>query len=254
MYSSIAPPSSRRQLLIGSLAIALACVAAPLLAQESAPDTDETGWVDLFNGKNLDGWVQRGGKAEYAVVDGMIVGTSKPKTPNAFLCTTKNYGNFVLEYEMKGHLELNSGVQIRSQAFDKDTKVDVGGKTVDIKAGIVHGYQVEFDINQPQRVWTGGIYDESRRQWLYPGLLGGDKEKFAEQGRNLVHREDWNKFRVECRGPSIKTWLNGELRADLNDDMTPEGFIALQVHSDGGLGKPMTISWRNLRIQDLDAK
>jgi len=255
MNFSIAASPSRRTLLTAAVAIALAYVATPLLAQEPAQDADETGWVELFNGKNLDGWVQRGGKAGYAVVDGVIVGTSKAGTSNSFLCTDRDYGDFILEYDMKADIELNSGVQIRSHEFDKETEVDLGGsKTMKIRAGLVHGYQVEFDVNQPERVYTGGIYDESRRGWLYPGPLGGEAEKFAEQGRKLIKRDGWNTIRVEARGPSIKTWLNGEPRADLNDSVSLDGFIALQVHSVGEIEKPMHVSWKNLRIKVLEKK
>jgi hypothetical protein len=248
------PSSSCRRLhlLTLSLAIVLSYAGSPARAQDQAAD-DATGWTELFNGKNLDGWVQRGGKAEYAVVDGVIVGTSKAGTPNSFLCTDRDYGDFILEYEMKADIELNSGVQIRSHEFDKATEVDLGdGKKMTIKASLVHGYQVEFDVNQAERVWTGGIYDESRRNWLYPGPLGGNADAFAEQGRKLIKRDDWNKLRVEARGPSIKTYLNGELRADLKDSVSLDGFIALQVHSVGEVEKPMHVSWKNLRIKVLE--
>ena len=77
------------------------------------PATDQ--WTSLFNGSSLDGWIQRGGKANYSVEDGCIVGTTVPKTPNSFLCTEKDYGDFILEYEFKIDPRLNSGVQIRSQ-------------------------------------------------------------------------------------------------------------------------------------------
>ena len=245
--------SSRRLHLVAlALAIVLSYADSLARAQEQAAD-DATGWTELFNGKNLDGWIQRGGKAGYAVVDGVIVGTSKAGTSNSFLCTDRDYGDFILEYEMKADIELNSGVQIRSHEFAEPTEVDLGdGKSMKIRAGLVHGYQVEFDVNQAERVWTAGIYDESRRGWLYPGPLGGEADAFAEQGRKLIKRDDWNKIRVEARGPSIKTWLNGELRADLKDSVSLDGFIALQVHSVGEVEKPMHVSWKNLRIKVLE--
>src|SRR4051794_11459856 len=84
-----------------------ALVAAPRLRAADSAD----GWTDLFNGKNLDGWVQRGGKAKYRAENGEIVGTSTPNTQNSFLCTTQEYGDFVLELEFKVHHDLNSGVQ-----------------------------------------------------------------------------------------------------------------------------------------------
>ena len=113
---------------------------------------DTTPWQELFDGKTLQGWVQRGGKAHYSVKDGAIVGSTVLNTPNSFLCTEKTYGNFILELDFKVDPELNSGVQIRSESLP------------DYHNGVVHGYQVEIDPSS--RAWTGGIYDESRRGWL----------------------------------------------------------------------------------------
>ena len=205
----------------------------------------------LFDGKTLDGWVQKGGKAEYKVEDGVIVGRSVPNTPNTFLCTTETFGDFVLEYEYLCDDDLNSGVQFRSNCFDEDTVIDDGGKQRKIPAGRVHGYQVEIDPNKPERMWSGGIYDEGRRGWLYPGLRGGDGKAFSEQGKQVYKPGEWNSVKVVCRGDRIQTWLNGEPRADFEDDMTHEGFIALQVHGVGGRKEPLSVRWRNLTIQPL---
>ncbi|MBL4560196.1 MAG: DUF1080 domain-containing protein, partial [Labilibaculum sp.] len=90
-------------------------------------------WENLFNGKNLKGWKILNGTAEYKVVDGQIVGISTMDTPNTFLTTRKNYGDFILEYEMKMDSGINSGVQIRSNSVKE------------YKDGRVHGYQVECD-------------------------------------------------------------------------------------------------------------
>ncbi|MCK5456991.1 MAG: DUF1080 domain-containing protein [Melioribacteraceae bacterium] len=109
-------------------------------------------WEYPFDGKSLEGWEQKGGEAEYKVEDGMIVGVSKVKTPNSFLCTKKKYGNFILELEFLVDDRMNSGIQIRSNSFE------------DYKNGRVHGYQVEIDPSD--RAWSAGIYDEARRGWL----------------------------------------------------------------------------------------
>jgi hypothetical protein len=205
-------------------------------------DNKDDGWVSLFNGKNLDGWVQRGGKAKYRVEDGQIVGTSVPNTSNSFLCTTKNYGNFILELEFKVHPKLNSGVQIRSECFDQDKTLTLNGKTIKVPAGRVHGYQVEIDATD--RLWSGGIHDEARRGWLGAFVnLDATKKAFKQN--------DWNKFRIECRGDSIKTWLNGVPAADLKDSVTPTGFVGLQVHGVGKLEDPLEVRFRNLRIKEL---
>jgi hypothetical protein len=186
--------------------------------------------------------VQRGGKAKYRVEDGQIVGASVPNTTNSFLCTKKDYADFILELEFKVDYPLNSGVQIRSQCFDKSKTVQLNGKTIKIAAGRVHGYQVEID--PLERAWTGGIYDEGRRGWL-------QDLKDNEPARKAFKQGAWNQFRIECRGDSIKTWLNGVPTADLKDSVTPSGFIGLQVHAVKGQTEPLEVRFRNLRIKEL---
>lgn len=196
----------------------------------------------LFNGRDLDGWVQRGGKAKYEVRDGELVGTSVPRTPNSFLCTARGYTNFILELEFKVATNLNSGVQIRSECFDEAREIVVAGKTIRIPAGRVHGYQVEIDPSP--RAWSGGVYDEGRRGWL------NNLEK-NDAARKAFRSAEWNTFRIEARGASIRTWINGVPAADLTDGMTPAGFIALQVHGVGDRTDPLEVRWRNLRLQEL---
>ncbi len=211
----------------------LFCAFCGYLRPTSAADD----FTPLFNGKDLTGWTQRGGKAKYTVetLDGgpVIVGTCVPNTPNSFLCTEKLYGDFILEYEFKIDPKLNSGVQIRSNSIKE------------FKNGVVHGYQVEIDPDVPRnRMWTAGIYDESRRGWLNDMTQN-------EPARKAFKPEQWNKIRVEAIGDSIKTWLNDVPAADLVDSMTQTGFIAVQVHGVGKDEAPMKVMWRNLNIKDL---
>ena len=87
---------------------------AMLLAACGGAQKDEAPWVDLFDGKTLNGWSTKGGKATYEVVDGAIVGTSTLNTPNTFLCSDKMYTDFIFEVEYKVDPKLNSGIQIIS--------------------------------------------------------------------------------------------------------------------------------------------
>jgi hypothetical protein len=213
-----------------------------LLAGPGGSADKDEGWVSLFNGKDLDGWIQRGGKAKYRAEDNQIIGTTVPQVENAFLCTKKDYADFILELEFKVHAKLNSGVQIRSQCFDDDRTLTLDGKTIKVSAGRVHGYQVEIDASP--RLWSGGIHDEARRGWL-----GGFVN--LEPTQKAFKQDDWNKFHIECRGDSIKTWLNGVPAADLKDSVTRSGFIGLQVHGVGKLEDTLEVRFRNLRIKEL---
>jgi len=224
-------PSNTNVKLFSGLILALALV-TPAKSEELQP---------IFNGTNLDGWIQRGGKAKYAIEDGVIVGSSIKGTPNSFLCTEKEYGDFILDLEVKADAGLNSGVQIRSHCFDQATTYDFGPEPIKIPAGRVHGYQVEVD-HQASRRWSGGVYEEGRRGWLYPL----DKNKAAGEAFKLG---EWNKYRIECVGASIKTWVNDVLATDLIDAETLSGFIGLQVH--GTQTEGLHVRFRNIRLQDL---
>jgi sugar phosphate isomerase/epimerase len=206
-------------------ALVLALVAAPASAAERP-------WINLFDGKTLNGWVQRGGAAKYEVKDGTIVGTTVPNTKNSFLCTERSYGDFVLEVEFKVDPRLNSGIQIRGQSKPE------------YQDGRVHGLQVEIDPDTKRnRMWTGGLYEEGRRGWL-------NDLKDNEAARKAFKPEEWNKIRVEAMGESVRTWINDVPAADLVDSLELEGFIALQVHSVGKREEPIQVAWRNIRIQD----
>jgi hypothetical protein len=206
---------------IRTIALALVALACPADAQQ--------GWRPLFNGRTLDGWYACNGTAPFTVEGGAIVGRTVLESPNSFLCTKETFGDFILEFEAKVESEMNSGVQIRSIADPA------------IKMGRVHGYQVEIDPSA--RAWSGGIYDEARRGWLHTPTD-------QEAARKALRMGEWNRFRVEAIGSSIRTWLNGVECANIIDDLTPRGLIAVQVHSIGSdkakVGQ--TIRWRNLRI------
>ena len=195
----------------------------------SAPRAQEReGWAELFNGRNLNGWVKLGGKAQYKVEKGELVGVCTFGQPNTFLATKAEYGDFILEYEFKADEGVNSGVQLRSHS-DKA-----------YRNGVVYGYQCEID----SPTTTASIYDEQRRGWLY------NEPKIERDFR----RGEWNKVRVEAVGNHIRVWLNGKPTVDLIDDADLKGFIALQVHEIGD-NKEMvgrTIRWRNIFIKTTD--
>ncbi len=207
----------------------------------SAASADD--WKPLVEGNSLAGWKQRGGVAKYRAENGAIIGTSVPNTGNSFLCTEKDYADFILELEFKVHPKLNSGVQIRSHCFDEPKEIEHNGKTIKTPAGRVHGYQVEIDPSD--RAYSGGVYDEGRR-----GVFLADL-KDNEPARKAFKQNEWNKFRIECRGDSFKTWINGVAAVEFRDSITPKGFIALQVHGVGKNEEPMEVRWRNIRIQEL---
>ncbi len=204
------------------LALALLCAAC---ADSSGNDVP---WTELFNGTDLQGWTQKGGEADYQVREGSIVGTTVHDTPNSFLVTDRMYDDFILELEYLVDPSMNSGIQVRSNSFPQ------------YQNGRVHGYQIEIDPSD--RAWSGGIYDEGRRGWLV-------NLEDNPQGQQAFKQNEWNHYRIEAIGDTLKTWVNGVPTAHLIDGKTSSGFIALQVHSIGKDQEAGTeIVWRNINI------
>ena len=224
-----------RRLLISAIALALARSPA-----SHGPPPSEDGLEPIFDGETLTGWEVRSGHADYRVENGAIVGTTVEGSPNTFLCTTRSYADFVLEFEVKHDPALNSGVQIRSHTYPDDTPIPGRDEEV-YPAGRVYGYQVE--ISNQEAGTSGGIYDEARRGWLH-------NPEDNPVARAALKDHEWNKYRIVARGDSIKTWINGVLCADLVDPVDQGGFIGLQVHSFKG-PHPAEVRWRNIRLKDL---
>jgi hypothetical protein len=194
-------------------------------------------WKNLFNGTSLTGWNRLGGEAQFEVRDGMIVGTTVANTPNTFLATAQEYGDFVLELEIKvDDSTSNSGIMTRSH-------VDSNGNN---GKGRVYGRQVEVDPSA--RAWTGGVYDEARRGWLYPLDLNPSAKKYFRPNT-------FNKIRIECVGDETVTFINGKVAAYVVDTVDRRGFIALQVHSinnPADTGKK--VYFRKIRINTKNPK
>lgn len=183
--------------------LALTAATRPMLPQGAEA------WQDVTPRDGLAGWHRTGGTATFAVEQGELIGRAVAGSPNSWLVSDAEYGDFILEYEAKSPT-LNSGVMIRGQSRP------------DYRNGVVHGYQAEIDPTK--RGWSGGIYDEQRRQWLYT-LSRNDA------ARRAFRAGDWNRYRVEAVGNRIRTFVNGVPAADIVDDTDARGFIAFQVHS-----------------------
>lgn len=167
-------------------------------------------WNKLFDGKSLNGWKKLAGTADYKVENGAIVGTTVMNSGNTFLVTEKEYGDFILELDVMIESPLsNSGIQTRSHF------------ATNAKTGKVYGRQMEIDPSE--RSWSGGIYDEGRREWLYPMDLNHKAKTAFKVG-------DFNHFKIECIGNEMKTWINNIPMAYVVDTIDSKGFIGLQVH------------------------
>ncbi|MBI1320061.1 MAG: DUF1080 domain-containing protein [Candidatus Hydrogenedens sp.] len=202
---------------------------------------EEDGWTSLFDGKSLDGWTQKNGTATYRVEEGAIVGQTTQGSPNSFLCSKEEYGDFELEFDVKLiNSELNSGVQIRS-ATARPFR--------DQEFGRVNGPQVEIEASGENGAEAGYIYGEACGGWMTP------EDKLIPL--KVFKDGEWNHYRVVAQGAHIQTWINGEQVSDLVDEAKleshPKGFIGLQVHAIGKDEGPYEVAWRDIRIKPLDA-
>ena len=210
--------------------------------------------LKIFNGSNLNGWLNYGG-GKFYVENNCIVAEAITGLPNTFLHTEKKYQNFELQFDVKLDTVLNSGVQIRSNIYQNDTEtVRWGGrfdqegqkdlKNIIRKAGTFWGYQIEIDPTS--RAWSGAIYEEAGRGFLHtPGINQKVKSAFKPL--------EWNHYKIRVKDNRIQSWVNGVIIGDVYDDLTVDGYIALQLHSIGKnkIRANKKIRWKNLSLKEL---
>ena len=210
--------------------------------------------LKIFNGSNLNGWLNYGG-GKFYVENNCIVGEAITGLPNTFLHTEKKYQNFELQFDVKLDTVLNSGVQIRSNIYQNDTEtVRWGGrfdqegqkdlKNIIRKAGTFWGYQIEIDPTS--RAWSGAVYEEAGRGFLHtPGINQKVKSAFKPL--------EWNHYKIRVKDNHIQSWVNGVIIGDVYDNMTDDGYIALQLHSIGKnkIRANKKIRWKNLSLKEL---
>ncbi|MEM9250993.1 MAG: DUF1080 domain-containing protein [Planctomycetota bacterium] len=204
-----------------------------LLNTDAEPDLTE-GFVELYDGESLDGWVAYGGTCTFEPRGDAIVGTCVPGSPSTYLSTTKDdYRDFIFTVDVLWEVDGNTGVMFRSRVRDGE------------KGQVAFGPQAEMEDEAKQRFWSGGIYGQASGGWAYPLWLEGH-----EDARNAINRGEWNRLTIMAVGDTVKTWINGVPAAHWETDEFREGFFGLQVHS----GKQGTIHFRAPRVRELIAE
>ncbi|MFY9255655.1 MAG: DUF1080 domain-containing protein [Fuerstiella sp.] len=185
----------------------------------------EDGFSALFDGKTTTGW--NGDTSVFRIEDNCIVGGQlKEKIPhNFFLATDAEYNDFELRLDFKLiGANTNAGVQIRSERIPD------------------HHEMIGYQADLGQKYW-GALYDESRRRKV---LIGPDLDELNK----VLKLEDWNSYRIVCKGPRIQLWINDFQTVDYTEaekDIPLKGKIAVQIH-----GGPAGEAWyRNIRIKPL---
>jgi len=203
--------------------------AEALINEEAEPDLTHPDFVNLYNGKDLEGWIPRGGHCTFEAVGDKIVGTVVPGSPNTFLSTEReDYGDFILTLEVYWEVNVNSGIMVRAlRKPGKDHE-------------IVYGPQIELE-GAGKRAWSGGVYGERVGGWFYPMWLDAHKE-----ARESINMDGWNRITIKAVNNNIKTWINGAPAANWNTDEYLKGFIGLQVHQ----SKKGELHFRNIKIRE----
>jgi quinoprotein glucose dehydrogenase len=230
-------------------------------AAPAGPSPSADGWIDLFDGVTLNGWVHMNGAHRFTVEDGAIVGRTVESSAsmNSFLCTLQEFDDFELELETAIDPITNSGVQIRTEV----RPVQMKGRSFESAAGRVNGPQVEIRRTYKGQPATGLLYGEAMgTDWL-------SSQQKIDQGHTFFIDEGWNKVRIVAKGPRIQTWVNGQPVEDLVNETVytthARGFIGLQVHglserelklpANAGSGittsQPLVIKWRNIRVRQI---
>lgn len=203
-----------------------------LINTDKEPKVSSKKFKSLFDGETLNGWTPKQGSMTFKVVDGEIVGICS-EGPSTFLCTNKEYKDFIFTCEVKWEVDGNTGVQIRSRIRKDPDRNTVIGPQAEME-----------DLGKNGRGWSGGIYGQSCGGWFYP-LKAPEHAPL----KNAIDRSGWNRLTIKVKGNIFKTWVNGIPAAHWidEDNEYPNGFIGLQVHS----GKQGIIHWRNLKIRAL---
>ena len=229
---------TRLIIVLTVLGLAFTSAAAPKPKGAKGKGEPKGGWTILFDGKEIKGFKPVGGYATYRVEDGCIVGKTAEGSKNTFLATEQDYSDFELEVEVKCDPELNSGIQIRSHVYEKDTPQASNPKRIREK-GEIYGYQCE--ITTHSKGTSGNFWDEGRWTRWHDELSDGAKKAFKDG--------EWNHYRIVAKGNRIQSWVNGIKCANFTDDMDATGFIGLQVHSIKKGTGPYEVRWRNIRIR-----
>lgn len=210
-----------------SYAIASLLLAAGVISGLASSSAAQQKATRLFDGKTFKGW--EGNLNVFRIQDGAIVAGSlkEPIPRNEFLCTTKDYGDFILRLQFKlsgDPARANAGVQFRSRRIPNHHEVI--------------GYQADLG----QDYW-GALYDESRRKTV----LARPK---LEELNKMLRRNDWNEYEIHAEGRRIRLAINGQPTVDYtepDEQIEQTGCICLQVHS----GPPTEVWYKEITIEPL---
>jgi len=202
--------------------LAAAVLSGAVIVAQAQP---QSGWVSLFNGKDLSGWKNNG--AEKWVVEQGTILCESTANKYGYLTTEKTYRDFGLRLKFKSEALGNSGVFIHSRIIGINPE----------HGPDIEGMQVEVDPSVGKH--TGGLYESGGRGWV---------KMPTPEGEQALKPGEWNDLEVSLQGNHIVTQLNGVKIVDFTDEAPKftDGVIGLQIHTGGGV----RMRWKDILIQE----
>ena len=208
---------------------------------KDAGQLSQTGVVSLFNGYSFEGW--DADTNYFDIRDSVIIGGTLlgPIEDMVWITTRKEYADFELNVDVKllgGDEEerANSGIWFRCRYNEERMLV---------------GYEADMMINLDRQetgadsIWWGSLHDPFRRDFDEFNIVGDQNAL-----RKVLKLDDWNHFKIYCKGPDIKVWLNDVLTAtytETDKSIATSGIIGLQLHD----GPPSEVRFKNVMLMKL---
>ncbi len=213
-----------------SLVLATSLLIAPTWIR---PCVAEDGFLPMFNGTDLTGWVLTNTPAEtWSFEDGVLFCTGKPIGE---IRTAKMYQNFVMELEWRHMVPRgNAGIFVWAD--------DITSRGVPFHRGI-EVQVLENDYGNSQGHTTHGDIFPIHGATMTPINGRGGSRAFPTENRSKPSPE-WNHYRIECRDGEISLAVNGEIVTRGKDCVPRKGYICLE--SEGGV-----VQYRNVQIREL---
>ena len=200
---------------IVTLAIGLA-FAGPALAAEPK-------FKPLFNGKDFTHFKAEGAASFWRVENGILIGENDAALKGHYLWTEKEYGDFVIEFDVRWKSTSDRGV---------DTGLEMRKPRIQLQLGVSGSLRVDM---------TGSFYTGGKPAYPEAGQAKNAKQLMKPEG-------EWNTFRIQAKGTTFTCWINGVKASEYTDPkFSGAAPLGLQIHPNVA----MKAEFRNVRVAEL---
>ncbi len=192
------------------------------LPAKAETEVEEPRFVPLFNGKDLTGFKAEGAQEFWRVEDGVLIGENNAAKKGHYLWTEKEYGDFVLEFEVRWKTETPRGV---------DTGIEMRKPKIQLQLGVSGSLRVDM---------TGSFYTGGKPAYPEAGQAKEAKKIMKPEG-------EWNRFRIQARGNTFTCWINGQKASEYTDPkFSGAAPLGLQIHG----AVEMKCEYRDLKVAE----